>query len=173
MKITTFSTPLHDAFGITAELSASIEAKVQEIAAIDFTAFIMDFDTLTAVLYTSHPSLLSQYLHLPADDDRRLATEQVLDWHSSHECLQTLAAQGFFTRQLRELLAIAKADDLHGAKLAPVFSIYLHDPDRYLLDAALVSDLRMFLLLKSYTDGFHLVDQSEDECIIMPAFLRR
>lgn len=173
MKITIITTPIHDALGVTAEVSAAIEAKVYEVAAIDFGSFITDVDTLAVVLHVSHPSVLEEYVYLPNDNACRLATEKALDWYEHPESIQSLVNQGYFTLQLRKLLTIAKADGLHGAKLVPIFTAFLEHSERYGLDHSLVHDLQMFLVLKDYTDGFLLIEQAEDECVIMPCCWRR
>lgn len=173
MKTTIITTPIHDALGVAAEVSATIKAKVHEVAVIDFSSFITDVDTLAVVLRVSHPSVLERYIFLPTSDTRRLATEKALGWYSHPESIQPLVSQGYFTLHLRKLLAMAKADDLHGTKLVPVFAAFLENSERYGLDQSLVHELQMFLVLKDYTDGFMLIEQAEDEAAIMPCCWRR
>lgn len=173
MKITIITTPIHDALGVTAEVSAAIEAKVYEVAAIDFGSFITDVDTLAVVLRVSHPSVLEQYVYLPSSDARRVATEKALGWYEHPESVHPLVKQGYFTHHLRKLLAIAKAEDLHGVKLVPVFAAFLEHSERYGLDQSLVHELQSFLVLKDYIDGFLLIEQSEDECVIQPCCWQR
>lgn len=173
MKFTIVTTPIHDAFGITTELSPVITDKAEMIASVDLASFISDVDTLAVVLYTSHPSILASHVYLPSDDVGRLALEKALDWHTSPECIQSLSSQDFFTLQLRKLLAIAKADDLHGAKLVPVFVSFLEKSSQYHLARTIIDDLQRFLFFKNYTDGFLLLEQAEDECVIMPSYLPR
>lgn len=173
MKITVITLPIHNALGVTAEVSAAIEAKVHEVADIDFGSFITDVDTLAVVLRVSHPSVLERYVYLPNSDARRTATDKALDWYSHPESVQPLVKQGFFALQLRKLLAIAKSEDLHGAKLVPVFAAFLEHSELYSLDPSLVYELQMFLLLTDYRNGFLLIEQTNDECVIQPCCWRR
>ena len=75
MKVTIITTTVHDALGITT-VSASTEAEACRIASIDFASFLTNTDTLAIVLFSSHPSVCSQYLDFPEGDYRREAAER-------------------------------------------------------------------------------------------------
>ena len=117
--------------------------------------------------------MLERYVYLPNSDARRVATEKALGWYEHPESVQPLVKQGFFALQLRKLLAIAKSEDLHGAKLVPVFAAFLEHSELYSLDPSLVYELQMFLLLTDYRNGFLLIEQTNDECVIQPCCWRR
>lgn len=173
MKVTTISTPIHDALGITSEVFASIEAEAQRIASIRYDSFITDIDALTVALYASHPSACAELLNLPPNDLRKLAAETAKGLHCNHCCIPHLASTGYFNDQLRTLLRIARDNSDHGSKLVPVFLTMLEHAEAHLLDCSLVDDLQVFLVLKDRSDDFLLLEQTNDEILVMPTIWRR
>lgn len=173
MKISTISTPVHNALGITTEVSATIEAEVQRIAAIRFDSFIEDIDALTVALYASHPSACAELLKLPSEDSRKLAAEIAKGLHFNPGRIPHLANTGYFNDQLRTLLCIAREDPDHGSKLVQVFLTMLEHQEEHLLDRSLVEELQVYLVLKDRSDGFLLLEQIDDEILVMPSVWQR
>ena len=173
MKVTTISTPIHDALGITNNAFALIEAKALSIAAIRYDSFIEDIDALTVALYASHSSTYVELLNLPSDDLRKLAADTAKGLYCNPCCIPHLANTGYFNDQLRTLQRIARENSDHGSKLVQVFLTMLEHAEELLLDCSLVEDLQVFLVLKDHSDGFLLLEQTDDEILVMPSVWRR
>lgn len=169
MNISIISTPVHDALGISATVAATTAEKAQRIAAIRYDSFIQDSDALTVALYASHPSACAELLNLPSDDPRKLAAETAKDLHFNPSHIPHLASTGYFNDQLRALLCIARNDPDHGSKLIQVFLTMLQHQDEHQLDGHLVGDIQRFLAMKDFTEGYLLIEQTDDEYIIMPS----
>ncbi len=167
MKTTIITTPIHDAIGISINTVAPIEAEALRIAAIRYDSFIEDIDALTVALYASYPSACAELLKLPSQDLRKLAAETAKGLHFNPCCIPHLAGTGYFNEQLRTLLRIARENPDYGSKLTQVFLTMLEHQDEHQLDNNLVVEIQRFLVMKDYSDGFLLIDQTDDECVIM------
>ena len=172
MNISIITTPTHTALGITT-VSASTEAEACRIAQIDFASFLTNTDTLAIVLFSSHPSVCSQYMDFPEGDYRREAAEQAQFLHLPSGQVVSLTQEISFCRQLRLLLEIGHHNSDHGAKLVPVFAFALEHKDEFHLDASLIDDIQRFLAKRDFVDGFVIIDQPSDTCSIMPSLWRR
>ena len=139
----------------------ALEAEIERIGAIDFATFINDVDMLTVCIYASHPSLHRHYLRLPSTDIRRVAAERADHLHSHLDDIQKLARKGYFCKQLRQLLSLAKSNSDYGAKLVQVFCCMLEHRCEHHLDRLLVKNLEAYLLAKGRTDGFLLREQPD------------
>ena len=173
MKFTIITLPIHDALGITNKTLAPIESEALRIADIRYDSFIEDIDALTVALYASHPSACAELLDLPPEDLRKLAAETAKGLHFNPCCIPHLASTGYFNEQLRSLLRIARDNSDHGSKLVQVFLTMLEHAEEHLLDCSLVEDLQVFLVLKDRSDGFLLLEQTDDEILVMPSIWRR
>lgn len=173
MKVTTISTPIHDALGITNNAFATIEAEALRIAAIRYDSFIEDIDALTVALYASHPSACAELLNLPPEDLRKLAADTAKGLHCNPCCIPHLASTGYFNDQLRTLLHIARENSDYGSKLVQIFLTMLEHQEEHQLDEHLVDELQHFLTLKDFSDGFVLFEQTDDEIFVMPCVWRR
>lgn len=172
MYIELITTPVHDALGITT-VSASTEAEACRIASIDFASFLTNTDTLAVALFSSHPSVCSQYLDFPEGDYRKDAAEKVKALHLTPSKIPSLATGGFFNKQLRHLLEIGNYSSDFGAKLVPVFACMLEHIDEQYLEASLVDDIQHFLAKRDFVDGFTIIDQTLDACTITPSLWGR
>ena len=172
MNISIITTLTHAALGITT-VSASTEAEACRIASIDFASFLPNTDTLAIVLFSSHPSVCSQYLEFPEGDYRREAAERAQFLHLSSDQVVNLTLEGSFCRQLRLLLEIGHRNSDHGAKLVPVFAFALEHKDEFHLDVPLVDDIQRFLAKRDFVDGFVIINQTTDTCSIMPSIWGR
>lgn len=169
MKISTVTTPVHDAIGISKKSLARIEREAKRIAEIDFGSFLSDIDMLAVALYASHPSVCSQYLSLPVGDYRRTAAEKAKNLHL-HPCeIPKLGSAGYFNHQARLLLNAGRINTDLGTKLIPVFACMLEHQDEHHLDATLIRDIQLFFAMRDFADGFTLISQTDDSCCIMPS----
>lgn len=145
----------------------SVEDEVRRIAAISYDSFIKDGDALIVAIYASHPSACAKLLRLPEGDPSRWAAAVAKALHFDLEMIQTLAAGGYFEAQLRTLLEIAQMHSDHGAKLAQVFVCMLAHRLEHRMSEALVDDLQQFVAMCRFRDGFVLVEQNDDECLVV------
>ena len=167
MKNRMINIPVRPVNKIAVGAQLSVEDEVRRIAAISYDTFIKAGDALIVAIYASHPSACAKLLHLPEGDPSRWAAEVAKALHFDLEMIQKLAAGGYFEAQLRALLEIAQKHSDHGAKLAQVFVCMLEHQQEHRLSEALVNDLQQFVAMCRFRDGFVLVEQNDDECLVV------
>ena len=169
MKTCKTTTAPYAANNNTAANMTSVENEVNRISAIAYDSFIKDHDALCVALYASHPFASSKLLRLPKGDSRRRAAETAKALHCKPARARRLAAGGYFEAQLRVLLEIAGKNPDHGAKLAQVFVYMLVHQQEHLLSEAIVAELKEFLGMRDFQDGFIIIAEKDDEYVVMTA----
>ena len=134
----------------------------EDVATIKYKDFITDFDALAVALYGGDANEAVKYLALPPDDPVHIAAAKARDFRYDADGVRMAASLGFWEENLAKLLAVAKADPLHGAKLVQVFVHFLDRSDNYHLSPLLVTRLLCYVDKRAQRDGFLITRQNGD-----------
>lgn len=146
-----------------------MEDEASRIAAIAFESFIKNREALCMAYYASHPCTSDKMLRLPKGDARRCAAETARALHNKPVRVRQMAAAGYFEAQLHNLLEIAKKNSDYGAKLVQVFVYMIVHQQEHRLSEAIVDEMKKFVGMHDSHDGFILIAENPDECVVMYA----